>query len=50
VTEDEEEARQLDTMGLEAIVACEIPRGIEAAEILLRAFDIEPARIERWVR
>lgn len=48
VARSEDEAAQLNELGLEAVVARGEVRGIEAAEILLAAFGITPDRIACW--
>jgi CPA2 family monovalent cation:H+ antiporter-2 len=48
VTRTDDEAAQLNELGLEAVVANDEVPGIEAAEILLAAFGIAPDRISSW--
>jgi CPA2 family monovalent cation:H+ antiporter-2 len=48
VAENDDEAAQLNELGLEAVVARDEVRGIEAAEALLSAFGIAPERIASW--
>jgi CPA2 family monovalent cation:H+ antiporter-2 len=48
VAESDDEAAQLNELGLEAVVAKDEVRGIEAAELLLAAFGIDPGRISSW--
>src|SRR3954447_22729972 len=48
VATNEDEAAQLNELGLEAVVANDEVAGIEAAEILLAAFGIGPDRISSW--
>jgi CPA2 family monovalent cation:H+ antiporter-2 len=48
VARTDDEAAQLNELGLEAVVANDEVPGIEAAEILLAAFGIEPDRISSW--
>src|SRR4051794_21768612 len=48
VAMNDDEAAQLNELGLEAVVASDEVRGIEAAEILLAAFGISPDRISCW--
>jgi CPA2 family monovalent cation:H+ antiporter-2 len=48
VAESDDQAAQLNELGLEAVVARDEVRGIEAAEVLLSAFGIAPERIARW--
>lgn len=48
VARSDDEAAQLNELGLEAVVASDEVRGIEAAEILLAAFGITPDRISGW--
>jgi CPA2 family monovalent cation:H+ antiporter-2 len=48
VAQSDDEAAQLNELGLEAVVASDEVRGIEAAEILLAAFGIDAGRISAW--
>jgi voltage-gated potassium channel Kch len=48
VATNDDEAAQLNELGLEAVVARDEVRGIEAAEILLAAFGIDSDRISGW--
>jgi voltage-gated potassium channel Kch len=48
VATNDDEAAQLNELGLEAVVARDPVRGVEAAEILLAAFGVEPDRISCW--
>lgn len=48
VTRTDDEAAQLNELGLEAVVANDEVPGIEAAEILLAGFGIAPDRISSW--
>jgi CPA2 family monovalent cation:H+ antiporter-2 len=48
VATNDDEAAQLNELGLEAVVATDEVRGIEAAELLLAAFGISPDRISCW--
>ena len=48
VARTDDEAAQLNELGLEAVVASDEVRGIEAAEILLAAFGTAPDRISGW--
>jgi CPA2 family monovalent cation:H+ antiporter-2 len=48
VARSDDEAAQLNELGLEAVVADDEVPGIEAAEILLSAFGITPDRISAW--
>jgi CPA2 family monovalent cation:H+ antiporter-2 len=48
VAGNDDEAAQLNELGLEAVVARDEVRGIEAAEVLLNAFEIPPDRISSW--
>ena len=48
VARTNDEAAQLNELGLEAVVANDEVPGIEAAEILLAAFGIAPDRISCW--
>ncbi|SBV32306.1 Sodium/hydrogen exchanger [uncultured Sphingopyxis sp.] len=44
----DDEAAQLNELGIEAVVSPEGARGIEAAEALLAAMDIEPGAVSAW--
>ena len=48
VAGSDDEAAQLNELGLEAVVSSDDVAGIEAAEILLAAFGIAPDRISCW--
>ena len=48
VATSDDEAAQLNELGLEAVVTRDQVRGIEAAEILLAAFGIDSDRISGW--
>ena len=48
VARSDDEAAQLNELGLEAVVASDEVPGIEAAELLLAAFGIAPDRISGW--
>jgi CPA2 family monovalent cation:H+ antiporter-2 len=48
VARSDDEAAQLNELGLEAVVAKDEVPGIEAAELLLAAFGIDPDRISCW--
>jgi CPA2 family monovalent cation:H+ antiporter-2 len=48
VARTDDEAAQLNELGLEAVVAKDEVPGIEAAELLLAAFGIAPERISSW--
>lgn len=48
VARSDDEAAQLNELGLEAVVATDAVLGIEAAEILLAAFGIGPDHISGW--
>ena len=48
VATNDDEAAQLNELGLEAVVSRDQVRGIEAAEILLAAFGIDSDRISGW--
>lgn len=48
VATNDDEAAQLNELGLEAVVASDQVRGLEAAEALLAAFGIAPERIASW--
>ena len=48
VAENDDQAAQLNELGLEAVVARDEVRGIEAAEALLATFGIAPDRIACW--
>jgi CPA2 family monovalent cation:H+ antiporter-2 len=48
VARSEDEAAQLNELGLEAVVTSDDVPGIEAAEALLAAFGIAPERISCW--
>jgi CPA2 family monovalent cation:H+ antiporter-2 len=48
VARSEDEAAQLNELGLEAVVTSDDVAGIEAAEALLAAFGIAPERISCW--
>ena len=48
VARSDDEAAQLNELGLEAVVASDELPGIEAAEILLAAFGVPPDRISCW--
>src|SRR4051794_9306701 len=48
VARTDDEAAQLNELGLEAVVANDEVPGIEAAEILLAAFGMRPDRISSW--
>jgi CPA2 family monovalent cation:H+ antiporter-2 len=48
VARSDDEAAQLNELGLEAVVATDEVPGIEAAEVLLAAFGIPPDRISSW--
>jgi CPA2 family monovalent cation:H+ antiporter-2 len=49
VARTNDEAAQLNELGLEAVVATEDSRGIEATIIILKAFGIEEDAVEAWV-
>ena len=48
VAKSDDEAAELNELGIEAVVADDEVPGIEAAEILLEAFGIPPERISSW--
>ncbi|HYX19937.1 MAG TPA: cation:proton antiporter [Thermoanaerobaculia bacterium] len=48
VARSEDEAAQLNELGLEAVVTRDEVPGIEAAELLLRAFGVAPERVAGW--
>jgi len=48
IASNDDEAAQLNELGLEAVVTRDEVRGIEAAEILLAAFGISSDRIACW--
>lgn len=48
VTRTDDEAAQLNEVGIEAVVSPEDSRGIEAAQVLLTAMDIEPGAVSAW--
>lgn len=48
VARSDDEAAQFNELGLEAVVASDEVPGMEAAEVLLAAFDVPPDRISCW--
>ena len=48
VTRTDDEAAQLNELGIEAVVSRKSSRGLEAAQVLLVAFDVAPEAVSAW--